>query len=339
MEIKQVIISQKESSQKYIFNNKINLVTSTQLSDELLKGVNNLADTQYVLESSGGISIADVFQIKINVAETGVLFVNFPKEALSEEDKLKLLEEIGSLKDNVEPTLESQKSKIARAIGIVAKYNPIYVCYHNRGNFLFTKSMFEEITKDIEIDFPILVLLASLNFVEQAPQNKKKKFVHNKPQKVQKEPRNVGNFAEKFKLFKSLDYVFFGVFSMFISFGLILSIFEVKNGEGIAVFLFILTFIFIATLYYATFRASRENENYSYHLDTMWVPATYIILGIALGTVIAWLVSSNVITLKEDVEISYPLLYGLCVPGTLLIAIAGLYSPILIEKIIKKNKK
>lgn len=336
MEINQLIIASKNSSERFTFNNKINLVDSTLLSDELLKGVKNLENTEYILESHDNVSIGSLFQIKVHIAKTGSIFVNWKSDTLDSDTKERLIGEISTLKDGVEPSFETQKEKIKKVLEIVGKYNPVFVCYNNAGDFLFTRSTFEEIAKDIEINFPILLLLASLDFVESTSSIKTKRVFK---QKSTDNPKSAWNFKESLAKFKSLDYVFFGAFSLFIAFGLVASIFEIKNGEGLAAFLLILTIVFIITLFYATYRASKENEYFSYNIKDMWVPMTYIVLGVALGIVIGFLVTTYLIKLKDGVTINNVLLYGLTIPGSLAISIAGLYSPLLTNKIVLKIKK
>jgi len=64
MEFRQLIITQKDTQQRYVFNNRINLVVSTDLSDELLIPNNSEFETSYLIESEENISIKDVFQSK-----------------------------------------------------------------------------------------------------------------------------------------------------------------------------------------------------------------------------------------------------------------------------------
>ena len=341
MEFRGLTIAQKDSSTKYIFNNKVNLVTSTTLSDELLKINYNLTSSEYFIEAEEPIALADLFQIKVRIAKTGVMMLNFKKDALSEEQKQNLINEIGGLKDDAEPTEESQKNKIARVIDIVNKYSPLYVGYTNTGDFLFTRLTFEVIVKDKEIDFPILLLLPSLGYEDVPEKPRKNKGVRQPAApKVRKEKTvSSGSFIESLKLFKSLDYVFFGIFSIFIAFGFIISAFEVKNGEGIAAFLIILTIAFIVTLYYATYKAYKENEEFSYKLNRIYVPIIYIVLGITLGIVIGYLITTYVIKLKEEVEINYGLLYGLFIPVSLIVSLLSLPAPLLLSKIFAKTPK
>ena len=341
MEFRRLIIAQKDSSTKYIFNNKVNLVTSTSLSDELLKANYDLTSSEFIIESMDNISIGDVFQIKVRVAKTGIMMLYFAKDALSEESKQNLFNEISALKDNAEVTEDAQKEKISRVIDIANKYSPIFICYANTGDFLFTKLTFEIILKDKEIDFPVLVLLTSLDFVDQ-PSTKQKKPLF---QRKEGEPKPVKEKAEPktkagsiLSMFKSLDFLFIGVFSLFVSLCLIISVFEIVNGEGIAAFLLILTIVYVGTLYYTSYTSSKDDKDFL-SLKKVWVPAIYIILGIIIGTIIGWVITTYVIKLKEEVIINYAMLYGLCIPGSLVVCLLSLPASKLISKIIAKLKK
>ena len=335
MEFRQLIISQKDGLRKYTFSSKVNLVTSTMLSDELLKENINRENSDYVIESLNSISLIDVFQIKVNIQNTGVVMANFEKEKLSEEEKQKLISEISTLKDKVEPTFETQKVKISNLISILNKYSPIYVCFANKGDFVFTKSIFEELLRDQEIDFPVLMLLPSLNFVYQTSQPKKKPS--SRPA-APKKPRDSSSF-DWLGSIKCVDFIFFGVFSIFIVFGTLIAGFEIINGDAIAIFLVILSVAFVGIHYYAVYKAYKDNDKFVYDPKSLVVPLVYIILGIVIGIVLAWVVNSFVLKLKEDVEPNYVLLYGLGISLSSLLAVLGLFAPIPISKIVAKIKK
>ena len=346
MEFRRLVIAQKDSSVQYIFNNKVNLVTSTLLSEELLKTNYELENTTYYFESLDNISIAEVFQIKVRIAETGVMMLNFKKDGLSEEDKQKLLEEISALKDNQTPTEEAQKAKIGRVIDIIIKYNPIYVSYVNTGDFLFTRSTFEVIVHDKEIDFPILVLLAPFGY-EDKPTKQKGLFA---PKPKQTKPKEIDEPVEKkvegsttkkdiIKQLKSVDYIFFGIFSIFIAFGVLISAYEIANSNGIAALLVILSIIYVVILNYTTYKAFNENEYLKYKLDRLIIPILYIAVGLVLGFVIGYIITTFVIKPKEDIVINYTLMYGISIPLSIVLAYTSLVLPIPIGKIIAFIKK
>ena len=334
MEIKSLIISQNNSEEKFIFNNKINLVTSTLLSDELLKENYKLEDTSFFIESNNNLSLKDTFQLKIKIEKTGVMMVNFDKEALLDEQKQNLFNEIKTLKDGVTPTFDTQKEKIKKVIEIISKYEPMFVSYFNNGDFVFTSQIFTELLNDVEISFPILIVVPSIEFEE--------KMNKEKPAKIKKEKTSTNEEYSFKNALKCLDFIFFGVFAAFIAFGSIISAFEIKNGEGIAVFLIVLSVAFFGVLTYAAYRVYKEKDLFQYKIKNLIIPACYILVGIALGVVIGFLLTTFVVKPKEDIIIDIPPLLvmgGLIALGASIIALAlPLPISMLINKINKKRK-
>ena len=339
MEFRQVIISQNNSSDNYIFNNKVNLVTSTVLSDELLKENYNLGDSPFVISSSNNLALKDTFQIKIRIQDAGIMMVYFDNVGFEQEKKEQLLNEIKTLKDGVTPTQETQANKIVRVLEIIGPYQPLFVAYLNRGEFIYTSSSLNELLKDKELDFPLLLLIASLNYVDSPSKTKDGKPV--KEKKVKKVSNEKFSYLEAFK---SIDFIFFGIFAMFIAFGSVISGFEIKNGEGIAVFLIVLSVAFFFVLTYAVYKTYKDDGLFQYKIKNMVAPVVYIIIGIALGIVIGYLITTFVMKPKEvdgePIEVNIPLLLvigGLIALGASSIALA---LPIPLKKLFKKlNRK
>ena len=336
MEFRQLIISQKSTSQRFIFNNKVNLVSSTLLSDELLKPNYDLVESDYVLESEESLPLAETFQVKIRIAQTGLMMIYFKKEVLSPEQKEELIKKIGELKDGIEPTNESQRAKIGKVLEIVAEYNPIFVCFANTGDFIFTRLTFEEILNGKETAFPVLVLLTSLGFADEIPSKKKKSKPVNKVKMVSS---GKFDFSVILEGLKNMDYIFFGVFSLFILFGLVLSIFEIQNQDALSAFILVLTVVFIITLYFAVYKASKDEDKYEISVKNLAIPAFYIVLGATLGIVLGYVVTTFVIKVKEEIEINYILVYVLSIIVGYLVSLASIFAPLAIGPLVAKLKK
>lgn len=335
MEFRQLIITQKDTQQRYVFNNRVNLVVSTDLSDELLIPNNSGVETSYLIESEEDIALNDVFQIKINIAQTGTMMLNFKKDALSEEQKQQFVQDLSALKDGVEPNDETQKAKIVKVIEIAEKYNPLFICYANTGDFIFTKSTFEGLIKDKELAFPILILLNSLDFAAKSEKPSKKKTSKKTAPKVKK----IGGLKFDFSALKNLDFIFFGIFSLFILFSLIISIFEFQNGEAIAVFLVVLSVIFLGTLIYAVYRASGEDEDFYKSWTKLIIPIIYIVIGNGLGVLAGFLVCKFALKVNDDKVINYTLVYALPIIISLVVTIGSLWSSIPLSPIIRKIRR
>lgn len=338
MEINILIIAQNNSTEKFEFNNKINLVTSTLLSNDLLKENYNLEDSPFVIESNNNLALKDTFQLKIKIAQTGIMMVYFDKETISDEQKQNLFNEIKTLKDGVTPTFETQKEKIKKVVEIIAKYNPIFTTYFNNGDFVFSSHTLEELLVESEFSFPILIAVPSVEFEEKLEKEKK-----NKPAKAKKEPKEKSAESYSFvEALKCTDFIFFGIFSAFIAFGSIISGFEIKNGEGIAVFLIVLSVAFFGVLTYAAYKSYKEKDLFQYKLKNLIIPASYVLVGIALGILIGFLVTTFVVKPKEGIEIKITqlLLIGGAIALASSILALALPKPIslLINKISKKGE-
>lgn len=329
MEIKQLVFSTKDSSKTFIFNDKINLVASSSLSDEIIKENYNNLDSEYLIKSEDKISLADVIQVKINLTATGVFMVALKKSTFTKKDKKELFAELVKLRDNNEITVDSQKIKITKIIESLIKYNPLYVAYVDLGNFKFDRKTFIELFESTDLAFPILILNPSQNPVIESSANKKKENNGKKETKLSK----------KLNKFYTTDFLFFAIFSIFISFGSGLFVYQILNGDAIAIFLAILVLVFVGTLFYATYRSYKESEKFEYKLNKIWLPICYLLLGVLLGFAIALLVTNYVLKPKEGVTINFGLVFGISLPISFILSLSSIATPLLIEKIVNKFKK
>ena len=344
MEFHQLIIAQKETQRRFVFNNKINLVASTELSDELLKPNYDLEESTFYIQDQNETALSDLFQIKIRVASTGIVMANFPQDLLSPEQKEELLGEIEQLKDGVAPSEQAQKEKLRKLFDVLIKYSPLFVCYANTGDFIFTRLTFEEILRDKEIFFPVLILLTSLGFADDNSSKAPKKVSKKSAQKdAAKNSNNKFDFKSILVQFKNLDFVFFGVFSLYVSFGILTSIFETQNGESFAIFLIILTVAFTIILNFITYKAAQDENVFSYKLSKLIVPFIYIVVGIGFGILAGFLVTNYLLKVNEEKEINYGLTYALAILISFVISIGSLFTPLITKRIVrtvvKKNKK
>ena len=98
---------------------------------------------------------------------------------MNDQIREEILSKITKLHDDVEPTKETQISKIQNLIKIVSEYEEIYCSYVPSGKFKLNFEEISETLKDVEFSFPLLVLNAkdsasggssvpaSYDFVEQ----------------------------------------------------------------------------------------------------------------------------------------------------------------------------
>lgn len=334
MEIKKLIISQNNSSLRYSFFNKINVVPSNELSDAILSFSFEGGDPNYVIESEDNLSFADITHIKINLTETGSIIAAFHKGALTMEKREMLFGELSKLRGSDTITKENQEIKMRRIVQLVGDFSPIFLAYYNSGNFVFTKSSLDELLKECEISFPILILLPSLDFEAKHAKARKLFKFGEKETKVAKEklPKEKRHFVMP-KLF-TFDYMFFAIFTAFVAFGTFTSIFQILNGEGIAAFVIVLVVAFIITFNFAAYKTYKESDEFEYRISKLWVPVSYVVLGTVIGSFIGLFITQFVMSPKEGVEVNYSLILAIVLSATLLINVASLFSPLLTSKIV-----
>ena len=169
MDIKELVISKKESNERYSFSRKINIVTSTELSNELLTANINLENPLYQIESENNITLKDVLQIKVRINTIGVMMLNLLADKLDEQARQELVKEISALKSKGEVNLDEQKAKFKTVIEIISKYHPIFVSFINTGANPITSNELKTIVDEMDIDFPILLVFSIPNTLSNFP--------------------------------------------------------------------------------------------------------------------------------------------------------------------------
>ena len=323
------VLKFKDQDNSFSFEDKVSLVEDKKLIENLSRPNIKNQDSSLQIESLGGLHISDVIQIKINVADTGYFLASFNKDGFDEEKRKNVLEEIGKLKSNETPTLESQTKKIQELLGILNNYEPIYVVFSNNGDIKVETSNLS----DTELKFPLLVLAQPakkrmLNFGV-----KKEKPVNEKHPKEKKKVE-----YQPFPLF-DVDYLFVFIFSLLGSFSVVASVFELMNKEGISAFLIVLGVVFAITLVIAVHstvykKGIVKNPFLRYYLGI------FIILGIASGVVAGFFICKGV--LKTEIEnFDYKKMMLISVPIAVAAMLSSLSSCRLFNIFVKKrlNKK
>ena len=154
MENQNLILKFKNQEQEYSFENKVLLVEDKKLIQNLSKPNIKNQDSPLIIKSLNDLHISDVIQIKINISETGYVLASFSKESLTDETRTQLLEEIGKLKNNENPSNENSLKKVKDLLGILNNFSPIYATFSNNG---YIKIDLDELQKT-QTSFPLIVL-------------------------------------------------------------------------------------------------------------------------------------------------------------------------------------
>ena len=325
MENKKLILKFSEEETENIFEDKVTFLDNEKLVKTLEKTNIKNEDSSLIIKSMNDTPIYDVIQIKINMSETGVFLANFDKEKFDEKTREELLQKIGELKDNVEPTKETQINKTKKLIEILNAYNPIYVSFKNSGEIKFEKEEFEKIA----VKFPLIFL------------------VHPKKERVKKDRKPLEYYLKKihinikmpeikFPLF-DYDYLFISLFSLLTSFGVITGIFCIKNKESIAAFILVMAVVLTGVLFYAIYTALYKKCEEKYKGLRYYLIA-FIVLGIIVGTIIGSIISKKVIKIKVE-NLSMKKITWLSILISSVILIVSVPASRLINIIVKKQKE
>ena len=293
--MKNLIFGFKEKETEYSFENKVFVVSDKALIENISKPNIKNQNSSLVIKSLNDLPVFDVVQIKVNVAETGHFLVSFNKETFNEEQRTELLKEIGTLKSDETPTVDSQFKKIQDLLGILVNYQPIYATFANTGTIKIEQLKLEQ----IEVSFPLLVLnLPKKKFSIMVGRTKKEKGPREeKKNDTQPKEKEAVNY-EPFDLF-SVEYLFIFLFSLLGSFAVAAAVFELMNKKGIAAFLIVLAAVFAITLVIAVRAAVYKKTK----LKNPWLRyylLIFIVLGIAAGIVSSYFICKGV--LKTEIE-------------------------------------
>ena len=332
MENQKLVLGFNDKETEFSFENRVFLIEDKTLLENLSKPNIKNQNSSMIIKSLNDTHISDVIQIKINVSETGHFLASFNKENLDEEKRIELLKNIGTLKSDETPTVDSQFKKIQDLLGILTQSEPIYVTFANTGDIKIDQSELEK----IEVGFPLLVLEQPKKKFSIKIGKKEDKPTKEKPAKQPKENKEVN--YEPFELF-DIDYLFAFIFALLGAFAITASVFELMNKEGIAAFLIVLAVVFTITLVIAVHstvykKAKVRNPWLRYYL------AIFILLGIAGGIVAGYFICKGV--LKTEIEnFNYKRMMLFSIPISIVALLSSIESCRLVNLIVKlrQNKK
>ena len=352
----------EENKTEFSFGEKLNIVSDEKLIKSLGKeNVKNGNSTLQIM-SLNSLPIYDVIQLKINVLDTGTFLVNFEKEKIDENSRNDLINKIKTLKTNAEPTKELQIEKIRNLLSIIEKYHPIYATYRNTDIFKLSADELTKIANETDYSYPLL-------FLVKLPKEKKVKIKKEKSEKTKVEEeqkllcKKTPKLVKKTELKKQqpiqykknktvveeertkpfidfplfdVDYIFVTIFSILLSFGFLVGLYKNKVGEGIAVFLFVMSAIYVGIIFYTVYTTLFKRTKEKYKNLKYWI-SIYIIAGVTIGTLLGWIICK--FALKSDVVINdYSKMIWTTIRVTFLTAIASIPGSLLINWIIKKIK-
>ena len=339
MEKHPLVLKFKDQETEFSYENKVYLVEDKKLIQNLSRPNIKNQDSSLIIKSLNDIHISDVIQIRVNLAETGHFLASFNKETFTDEVRIKLLEEIGKLKNSENPTVELQSKKVQELLGILNNFEPIYVTFANVGEI---KLDLDSIV-DFKLKFPLLNLKQpERKLVFRIGRPKKEatpKEAEEKTEKPKKEKKARERKEYKpFPLFDS-DYLFALFFALLGAFSITASVFEMMNKESIGIFLIILSVVLFLTLIVATTSILYKKGELRNPWLFLYLTA-FIAVGIAGGIVASYFICKGLLKTEiEDFDYKKMMLISSLVSSLGLLSSLGFAIPgNLLFQLIKKKK-
>lgn len=147
MKINELVFKFEEDKNEFSFSENLCLIDNKKLIKNLSRENIKNGNSSLIIKSMNDLPIYDVIQLKIRLDDTGSFLVNYSKENFTEEKRESLINKIKELKDNEEPTLEKQKVKISKLIGILNTSNPMFAVFRQNGDINIGFDDFKELTQ------------------------------------------------------------------------------------------------------------------------------------------------------------------------------------------------
>ena len=289
MEKNSLIFEFADSHETFEFQKGFSYVENDKLSDTLRCEYYKNFDSTLVIKNLNNIKINDVFQIKINIKYIGYFLVNFLFEKDAKEKYHPLIEEIELLKETEHEEKDKQLLKIEKVIAILNKYNPIYSIFIGKGDVFSYLKECNKVAPLFPLLFPKIVEKVSVEIVKK--RKEKKKFDSKLLLKIK-------SFFDIEKPFFKTDYLFDLLFSFFTSFSSYTAVAffykdDLKGLIFVAQILFY-SFCLFYSLYLFKYKDKREK-----HKGEDIIISTYILVGVALGNFISYVVTTFLLNMTD----------------------------------------
>lgn len=191
------------------------------------------------------LSGEEVFQLQVNVKNSGTVIFLFKKEGF---DKEAVINDVSPLKEMSSKNKESTAKKIAALFDIMNKYSPLLSIYSPVGKCLLSKDEYLPLTKGL-LSFYLIEVKK-----ENSPEEKKEKTSF--------------KFENPFRIIANdrFHFLFALVASFLISFTVAISIYDMYLGKLIYIFFLVCTLagmVLNAFIYYDTIHSHKIKDMYS----------------------------------------------------------------------------
>lgn len=138
------------------------------------------------------------------------------------------------------------------------------------------------------------------------------------------------------------DYSFYVIFSILFSFALLCGTVWALNGDGLSVFFYVMTALFMLICVYATYIQRKDHKDWKVTAKNTVTPNLAIFLGLTAGIISSYFTSQAIVKVQEGKIIDYGLALWITVGVSAFLLIALNFTPFIIHKVkdnADKNNK
>lgn len=135
------------------------------------------------------------------------------------------------------------------------------------------------------------------------------------------------------------DYTFYIIFSLLFAFALMCGIVWSLNDDGLSIFFFAMTALFMLICVYATYIQRNDHHDWSINIKNILAPNLAIFLGLLVGVISSYFTSKAIIKVPDGKELDFGLALWITIGASFFLLIALNFTPFIIHKINEGKKK
>ena len=129
------------------------------------------------------------------------------------------------------------------------------------------------------------------------------------------------------------DYSFYVIFSILFSFALLCGTVWALNGDGLSVFFYVMTALFMLICVYATYIQRKDHKDWTVTAKNTITPNLAIFLGLTAGIISSYFTAQAIVKVAEGKVIDYGLALWITIGVSAFLLIALNFTPFIIHKV------
>lgn len=135
------------------------------------------------------------------------------------------------------------------------------------------------------------------------------------------------------------DYTFYVIFATLFSFALQCGTVWALNGDGLSVFFYVMTALFMVICVYATYIQRKDHKDWKVTAKNTLTPNLSIFLGLTIGIISSYFTAKAIVKVPEGQTLDYGLALWITIGASAFLLIALNFTPFIIHAINEKQPK